>query len=203
MADWVKLDPVELGEWLGAHSSSRERGEWVFGFQAGALGAMLRPGATKPEVSGHAKGAQLRKDAKDDKDRIREKKSEAGKQGNAKRWGGREPVADPSQCDGDASRKPVAVVSPGEERRGEENFPKGGNGDPSPSNEIPVWKVIQSERENKAESARRKIADLRPSVDRWEAMGDRLKPDAKERLEKARADIRALETEIYGYGLKP
>lgn len=196
MADWVKLDPVELGEWLGAFSSSRERGEWAFGFQAGALGAMLRPGATKPEVSGHAKGAQLRKDAKDDKDRIREKKSEAGKQGNARRWGNREPVADLSQCDGDAIRKTVAEASPGEERRGEENFPKGGNGAPLPD-ETPEWKCC------KAEAARRKIADLRPSVERWEAMGDRLKPDARERLEKARTDIRTLETEIYGYGLKP
>jgi len=206
VADWVKLDPVVLGEWLGAFSTSRERGEWAFGFQAGALGAMLRPGATKPEVDGHAKGAQLRKEAKDDKDRMREKKSEAGKQGNARRWGNREPVAPGSQCDNDASRKPVAEVSPGEEKRGEENFPKGGNGadapPPSPD-EIPVWKVIQSERENKAEAARRKIADLRPSIERWEAMGDRLKPDARERLEKARADIRMLETEIYGYGLKP
>lgn len=203
MADWVKLDPIQLGEWLAPLRTSRERGEWVTGLQAGALGALLRIGASEAEASGHAAGLALLVAKKDDKEAARVKKSQAGKLGNAKRWGNREGVADPSQCDGFASREGIAGDRRGEERRGEENFPQGGNGDPSPSNEIPVWKVIQSERENKAESARRKIADLRPSVERWEAMGDRLKPDAKERLEKARTEIRTLETEIYGYGLKP
>lgn len=199
MADWVKLDPVALGEWLGAFSSSRERGEWAFGFQAGSLGGMLRPGATKPETDGYTKGAQLRKEAKDDKDKIREKKSEAGKQGNAKRWAPRQGVAEGSHCDGFATGDGVAEVSPGEERRGEENFPKGGNGASAPPPDgTPEWKL------NKAEAYRREIADHRLVVDRLGAIpADKLKPEAKVKLDQARADIRALETKIFGFGLKP
>ena len=198
MADWVKLDPLQLGEWLAPLRTSRERGEWVTGLQAGALGALLRIGASEAEASGHAAGLALLVAKKDDKEAARVKKSQAGKLGNAKRWGNREGVADPSQCDGFASREGVAGDRRGEERRGEENFPQGGNGAPPPIDEIPEWK------RNKAEAHRREIADLRPIVERLEAIpADKLRPEARARLDKARADIRALETKILGYGLTP
>lgn len=116
MSDWVKLDPVALGEWLGAFSSSRERGEWAFGFQAGALGAMLRPGATKPEIDGHAKGALLRKEKEEDKNSISEKqrarvqarwnKHSAGDTGSIPRYGS-------------GTEKNDTTELPREERRGD------------------------------------------------------------------------------------
>lgn len=193
MADWVKLDPVALGEWLGAYSTSRERGEWVFGFQAGALGALLRPGATKPEVSGHAKGAQLRKEKDEDKNAVSEKQRARVKQ----RWDRRRGADTGSvpryqSGKGETDTDPI----PGEEKRGEENSPQGGNGAPPPDG-TPEWK------RNKAEAARRKIAALHPTVARLEAKGAALTPEAREKLVKAKAEIWDLETEIFGYGLQP
>lgn len=206
MENWVKLDPKTLAEALAGRSVTA-CGEWIIGFQAGASGAMLHRNSSQDEADGHAAGSEALFQSVEDRKRIKEAKRAAGQIGNEKRWGDRKTVAEVSQCDDFASRKTVAEVSQ-EEKRGEERrfTPKGVKGAqarPPPPDETPVWKVIQSEKENKAEAARRKIADLRPSVERWEAMGDRLKPDARERLEKARTDIRALETEIYGYGLKP
>lgn len=198
MADWVKLDPIQLGEWLAPLRSARERGEWVTGLQAGALGALLRLGATEAEAAGHAAGLALLAAKKDDKEAARAKKSEAGKLGNAKRWGNREGIAEESQRDGFANPEGVAGDRRGEERRGEENFPQGGNGAPPPIDETPEWK------RNKAEAHRREIADLRPIVERLEAIpADKLRPEARARLDKARADIRALETKILSYGLTP
>ena len=190
---WVKLDPVQLGEWLGEFSSSRERGDWVFGFQAGSLGAMLRPGASKPEAHGHEKGSQLRREAKEDKERLREKKSDAGKIGNAKRWGNRTPVANGSQCDDFATPELVAQVSPGEERRGEEILPRGVKGDPSP---MPEWKAA------KVTAKRRQIEDLLPEVERLEAIPTgSITKYAREKLAANRLLIRNLETEILNMGV--
>ena len=197
MADWVKLDPLQLGEWLAPLRTSRERGEWVTGLQAGALGALLRIGASEAEASGHAAGLALLVAKKDDKEAARVKKSQAGTLGNAKRWGNREGVADPSQCDGFASREGVARDRRGEERRGEENFPQGGNGaqareTPSP---IPEWKVAR------VAGLRRQIEDHQQVVGQLEVLGVRATAVAREKLDAARSAIRKLETEILNLGV--
>lgn len=196
MSDWVKLDPLQLGEWLTPLRTSRERGEWVTGLQAGALGALLRIGASEAEASGHAAGLALLVAKKDDKEAARVKKSQAGKLGNAKRWGNREGVADPSQCDGFASREDVAGDRRGEERRGEENFPQGGNGDPPPDLEIPAWKAA------KVQGLRRKIADHQADLNRWSLIpADRITQEARQKIKTATTAIRDLETEILSLGV--
>lgn len=126
MMDWVKLDPIQLGQWLAPLATSKERGEFVTGLQAGALGALPRIGSTKAEIAGHTAGATLLAAKHEDMEAIRAKKSQAGKAGNAKRWGDRKHVADPSHCDKSAkvgaNRKSIAR---GEERREEQQHPKG------------------------------------------------------------------------------
>lgn len=67
----------------------------------------------------------------------------------------------------------------------------------TPPDETPEWKL------HKAEAARRRIAAIRPDIERWEAMGDKLRPEAVAKLAQARIDVYDLETEIYSYGLKP
>lgn len=69
---------------------------------------------------------------------------------------------------------------------------------PPPPEDIPDWKL------HKAEAARRKIAAIRPTITRLEAKPPgTLTPEAKAKLDKAKAEVYELETEIYGYGLKP
>jgi hypothetical protein len=135
--DWVKLDPIQLGKWIAPFRKNREIGEFFVGFQSGCLGAILRVGATKPEISGHEAGFSLLVSKNEDKELNRLKKSEAGKIGNAKRWGDRKPPEDPSLCDTSATRKGVAQrafrdsqndrtgVARGEERREEQQHPSG------------------------------------------------------------------------------
>ena len=124
--EWVKLDPIQLGQWLAPLTTSKERGEFVTGLQAGALGALPRIGSTKAEIAGHTAGATLLAAKHEDMEAIRAKKSQAGKIGNAKRWGDRKGVANLSQCDkpakAGANRKSIAR---GEERREEQQHPKG------------------------------------------------------------------------------
>ena len=182
-------------------------GEWVIGFQAGASGAMLHRNSSQDEADGHASGSEARAQSVADRQRVKDAKRAAGQIGNERRWSGRKTVAEVSHCDDPAipfsAGKPVAEVSPGEEIRGEENYPQGGNSAQArkttpPPDETPDWKL------NKAEAARRKIAALTPMITRLEAKPPgTLTPEAKAKLDKAKAEVYELETEIYGYGLKP
>lgn len=191
MADWVKLDPIQLGEWLAPLRSARERGEWVTGLQAGALGALLRLGATEAEAAGHAAGLALLAAKTADKASV----SDLQRARANARWKKNAAAQSEFMPRHELGTDPAM---PREERRGEENFPQGGNGAPPPIDETPEWK------RNKAEAHRREIADLRPIVERLEAIpADKLRPEARAKLDKARADIRALETKILGYGLTP
>lgn len=85
---------------------------------------------------------------------------------------------------------------PREEKRGEENFPKGGNGDPPPDLEIPAWKAA------KVQGLRRKIADHQAEINRWSLIpADRVTLEVRQKIKTATAEIRALETEILGLGV--
>lgn len=66
-----------------------------------------------------------------------------------------------------------------------------------PPDETPEWKL------NKAEAYRREIADHRTVVQRLEPNEGKLAWQAREKLEKARAEIRDIETKIFGLGLRP
>ena len=191
MADWVKIDPIALGERLSPLQSMKARGEGVSGFQWGIGGGLPRIGATPAEKDGHAYGISRREQAKQDKAEESARKRVAAEA----RWG----KQGKSRSDAAAYPPDDADAMLGEEKRGEENFPKGGNGASAPPPDgTPDWKL------NKAEAYRREIADHRLVVDRLEAIpADKLRPDARAKLEQTRADIRALETKIFGFGLKP
>jgi hypothetical protein len=210
MENWVKLDPETLADALAGRSVTA-CGEWVIGFQSGASGAMLHRNISMDESAGHAAGSEARAKSVADRQRIKDAKRAAGQLGNEKRWGDRKTIAEVSQCDDFASRKTIAEVSQ-EERRGEEKRlpPKGGKRvqarEPPPSSETPVWKVIQSEKGNKAEAARRKIEAARKKIDRIERLNpdpEKRNLDLREKIEKANAEIWDLENEILGLGLKP
>lgn len=71
-----------------------------------------------------------------------------------------------------------------------------------PHSETPTWKIIQAERENKAEGLRRQIADHQANINRLSIMSpERLSPAAREKLEAAQAAVRQLETEILNLGV--
>lgn len=197
MENWVKLDPETLAAALEGRSVTA-CGEWIIGFQAGASGAMLHRNSSEDESAGHAAGTEARAQSIADRQRVKDSKRAAGQLGNAKRWGDRKHVAEVSRCDDFASRKTIAEVSPREERRGEEIIPLGGDNAQArePPPETPEWKL------NKAEAARRKIAAIRPTIDRLESR-QALTAEARAKLEQAKADVYELETEIYGLGLRP
>ncbi len=113
-------------------------------------------------------------------------------------------LPNPEECQEVADASPtrearVTVITQGKGREGERKGKgKEGEGESrdTPPDETPEWKL------NKAEAARRKIATIRPTIERLESL-PALKPEAREKLEKARTDVYELETEILGYGLKP
>lgn len=139
--DWVKLDPIQLGSWLAPWRTSRERGEWVVGLQAGALGALLRLGATPAEEAGHAAGAALLEAKRADKRAA----SELQRARAQVRWNKRA-TAEVEPDAGDMPRHVSGTIPamPREEKRGEESSPQEGRtarGRATPSHQIPEWKA--------------------------------------------------------------
>lgn len=184
MTDWVKLDPLQLGEWLAPLRSTKERGEWVTGLQSGALGALLRLGATDAEAAGHSAGLSLLAAKAADKAAA----SELQRARANARWGKR------ATADTEAMPRHESGINPAiprEEKRGEENSPQGGNGAP-----LPEWKAA------KVEGLRRQIADHQANINRLSIMPpERRSPAAREKLEAAQAAVRQLETEILNLGV--
>ena len=197
MENWVKLDPYQLGQSLSKLATSKECGEWIIGFQAGASGAILRRGCSSAEADGHEVGRLAREQGIEDRKRI----SELNKARARKRWdrpadavGG----ADGMPRHGSGNAEEGAPGMPREERRGEESSPQGGRtaggpATPPPSGSLPGWKAA------KVAGLRLKLDDANRTLRIEGSKRDRGEPneaeDAKRAVDRLRSEILVLGVE--------
>jgi len=197
MENWVKLDPYQLGQSLSKIATSKECGEWIIGFQAGASGAILRRGCSSAEADGHEVGRLARDQGIEDRKRI----SELNKARARKRWDRPDNAvegADGMPRHGSGNSPAGAPAMPREEKRGEESSPQGGRtaGTPAPppSGSLPGWKAA-------------KVTGLRLKLD---ATNRTLRIEQRKResgepheYDQAQREVDRLRSEILVLGVEP